>query len=126
VIAVWGLAFKPNTDDMREAASRTLIEALWQAGAKVQAYDPVAMPEAQRIYGDHPQLKLCASPEETLMGADALTIVTEWRQFFSPDFTEIKKQLRSPVIFDGRNLYDPAYLAQQGFKYYGIGRGENI
>jgi UDPglucose 6-dehydrogenase len=122
-IALWGLAFKPNTDDMREAASRTLMEALWQAGAKVQAYDPVAMPEAQRIYGDHAQLKLCATPEETLVGADALAVVTEWRAFFSPDFAEMKKQLRTPVIFDGRNLYDPAYLAQQGFIYYGIGRG---
>lgn len=124
-IALWGLAFKPHTDDMREAPSRTLMEALWQAGAKVQAYDPVAMPEAKRIYGNHAQLKLCASPEEALNGADVLAIVTEWSMFFSPDFQLIKKQLRNPVIFDGRNLYDPAYLAQQGFTYYGIGRGKN-
>lgn len=126
VIALWGLAFKPNTDDMREAASRTLIEALWQAGAKVQAYDPVAMPEAKRIYGNKDAFKLCDSPEAALIGADALAVVTEWRTFFSPDFTEMKKQLRFPVIFDGRNLYDPHYLAQQGFTYYGIGRGESI
>jgi UDPglucose 6-dehydrogenase len=124
VIALWGLAFKPHTDDMREAASRALIEALWQAGAKVQAYDPVAMPEARRIYGDHAQLKLCDSPEEALVNADALAVVTEWSMFFSPDFALIKKQLRAPVIFDGRNLYDPKYLAAQGFKYYAIGRGE--
>jgi len=126
VIALWGLAFKPHTDDMREAASRSLIEALWQAGARVQAYDPVAMPEARRIYGESETLKLCATPEETLTDADALAIVTEWTMFFSPDFDLIRKRLRNPVIFDGRNLYDPHYLAEQGFKYYAIGRGERI
>lgn len=124
VIALWGLAFKPNTDDMREAPSRTLMEALWQAGARVQAYDPVAMPEALRLYGQQDQLKLCSSQEETLVGADALVIVTEWSMFSSPDFAAIKQSLRQPVIFDGRNLYDPNYLRQQGFKYYAIGRGE--
>lgn len=126
VIAVWGLAFKPHTDDMREASSRVLMEMLWQAGANVQAYDPVAMPEAKRIYGQRPDLKLCASPEAALIGADALAIITEWSVFFSPDFDIIKKHLREPVIFDGRNLYDPIYLSKQGFKYYAIGRGERI
>jgi UDPglucose 6-dehydrogenase len=121
--AVWGLAFKPNTDDMREAASRVLIESLWNAGAKVRAYDPVAMPECRRIYGDRADLTLCASSAETLRGADALIIVTEWREFRSPDFDEIKAALSSPVIFDGRNLYDPAQMARAGFSYYAIGRG---
>lgn len=123
VIALWGLAFKPNTDDMREAASLTLLEALWAAGARVQAYDPVAMPEALRRYGDNTQFKLCASPTDALIGADALAIVTEWPIFYSTDFQLLKKHLREAVLFDGRNLYDPAYLAQQGFKYYAIGRG---
>ena len=124
LIALWGLSFKPNTDDMREAPSRVLMEALWQAGAKVQTYDPVAMPEAQRIYGDRADLKFCASPEAALENADALAIVTEWPVFYSPDFEVIKKQLKQATIFDGRNLYDPNYLKQQGFKYYAIGRGE--
>jgi len=123
--AIWGLAFKPNTDDMREAASRVLIEALWNAGAMVRAFDPVAMPECRRIYGERADLKLCASSAETLQGADALVIVTEWREFRSPDFDEIKAALRAPVIFDGRNLYDPAQMARAGFSYYAIGRGLN-
>ena len=123
--AIWGLAFKPNTDDMREAASRVLIEALWSAGAKVRAFDPVAMPECRRIYGERADLKLCGSSAETLQGADALVIVTEWREFRSPDFDEIKAALRAPVIFDGRNLYDPAQMARTGFSYYAIGRGLN-
>jgi UDPglucose 6-dehydrogenase len=121
--AVWGLAFKPNTDDMREAASRVLIEALWSAGAVVRAYDPVAMPECRRIYGERADLTLCAGSAETLQGADALVIVTEWREFRSPDFDEIKARLSAPVIFDGRNLYDPAQMARAGFSYYAIGRG---
>jgi UDPglucose 6-dehydrogenase len=121
--AMWGLAFKPNTDDMREAASRVLLELLWQAGAKVRAFDPVAMGECKRIYGERPDLKLCGNSEETLDGADALIIVTEWREFRSPDFDDIKAKLRAPVIFDGRNLYDPEQMARAGFSYYAIGRG---
>jgi len=124
VFAMWGLAFKPNTDDMREASSRIIIEALWKAGACIQAYDPAAMEEAQRIYGDRKDLKYFASPEEALKGADALIVVTEWRHFASPDFDLIKKSLKQPVIFDGRNLYDPQYLAKAGFDYYAIGRGK--
>lgn len=123
-IALWGLAFKPNTDDMREAPSRILMESLWQSGARVQAYDPVAMSEAKRIYGERADLKLATSPETALENADVLVIVTEWTTFFSPDFDLIKKHLRYPVIFDGRNLYDPKYLKQKGFKYFAIGRGE--
>ena len=122
--AVWGLAFKPNTDDMREAPSRVLLEALWAAGARVRAYDPVAMPETQRIYGSRPDMALVSSMEEALAGADALAIVTEWREFRSPDFDAMKSALAAPVIFDGRNLYDPQLMARFGFRYYGIGRGE--
>ena len=122
-IALWGLAFKPNTDDMREAASRVLMESLWEAGAKVRAYDPVAMPECVRIYGQRDDLILCKTSPEVVDGADALAIVTEWREFRSPDFDAIKRALRTPAIFDGRNLYDPAQMARAGFSYYGIGRG---
>lgn len=125
-IAIWGLAFKPNTDDMREAPSRYLIEALWQAGATVQVYDPVAMPEAKRIYGDRIASSLCEKPMDALQGADALMIVTEWNVFYSPDFDEMKKRMGAPVIFDGRNLYDPHYLQANGFRYFAIGRGEVI
>jgi UDPglucose 6-dehydrogenase len=124
--AVWGLAFKPNTDDMREAPSRTLIEALWQAGANVRVYDPVALHETKRIYGDRPDLVLAKSAEDALTGADALTIVTEWQEFRSPDFDSLRAKLKQPVIFDGRNLYDPAFLKQFGFIYYGIGRGASV
>jgi UDPglucose 6-dehydrogenase len=123
-VAIWGLAFKPNTDDMREAASRVLMESLWAAGAKVRAYDPVAMPECLRIYGERPDLTLCETSPEALVGADALAIVTEWREFRSPDFDHIKAALRSPVIFDGRNLYDPEHMQKAGFDYYAIGRGK--
>jgi len=123
-LALWGLAFKPNTDDMREAASRVLTESLWTAGAKVRAYDPVAMPECRRLYGERPDLMLCKSAPETLEGADALAIVTEWKEFRSPDFDAIKRALRTPVIFDGRNLYEPAHMEQLGFSYYAIGRGK--
>jgi UDPglucose 6-dehydrogenase len=123
-VAIWGLAFKPNTDDMREASSRVLMESLWSAGVKVRAYDPIAMPECLRIYGDRADLTLCNTAPEALEGADALAIVTEWQEFRSPDFDHIKGSLRSPVIFDGRNLYDPEQMASAGFSYYAIGRGK--
>jgi UDPglucose 6-dehydrogenase len=126
VIALWGLAFKPNTDDMREASSRVLMEALWRAGARVRAYDPVALDEARRLYGERPDLTLCKSVEEAVKGADALAIVTEWREFRSPDFDAIKELLRVPVIFDGRNLYDPSLLNRLGFRYFAIGRGDSL
>jgi UDPglucose 6-dehydrogenase len=126
VFAVWGLAFKPNTDDMREASSRVLMEDLWAAGCRVQAYDPVALSEARRLYGGRRDLALCDSAEEAVEGADALVIVTEWREFRSPDFDAIKAKLRSPVIFDGRNLYDPSLLRRHGFKYFAIGRGDSL
>lgn len=125
-VAIWGLAFKPNTDDMREAASRVLMESLWAAGAKVRAFDPVAMPECQRIYGDRADLALCKTSHDALKGADALAIVTEWREFRSPDFELIKTALHTPVIFDGRNIYDPEQMAQAGFSYYAIGRGKTL
>jgi len=123
-IALWGLAFKPNTDDMREAPSRVLMEALWNSGATVRAFDPVAMAECARIYGARADLILCKTSPEALEGADALAIVTEWREFRSPDFDYIKGALKSPVIFDGRNLYDPAHMVRTGFSYYAIGRGK--
>jgi UDPglucose 6-dehydrogenase len=126
VIALWGLAFKPNTDDMREAPSRNLIAGLLRAGAIVRAFDPVAMTEARKIYGERPDVVLCESVEETMLGADALVIVTEWKEFRSPDFERIKKELNTPVIFDGRNLYDPTYLARLGFTYYAMGRGKAL
>jgi UDPglucose 6-dehydrogenase len=125
-IALWGLAFKPNTDDMREAASRVLMEALWAAGANVRAYDPVAMPECKRIYGDRADLVLCKTSPEAVQGADALAIVTEWQEFRSPDFDYIKTALRTSVIFDGRNLYDPAHMARAGFGYHSVGRGKPL
>ncbi len=125
-IAVWGLAFKPNTDDMREAPARVLIEALWAAGAKVRAYDPVAMNEARRIYGARPDFTLCASSAEALEGADALAICTEWQEFRSPDFGRFKSALKQPVVFDGRNLYEPSLMARQGIRYFAIGRGERL
>lgn len=125
-IAVWGLAFKPKTDDMREASSRTLMESLWQAGAKVRAYDPEAMDEARRLYPDQPGLELCDSAQDTLSGADALAIVTEWQEFRSPDFQLIREELKSPVIFDGRNLYDPDMLVAQGLNYFAIGRSGTV
>jgi UDPglucose 6-dehydrogenase len=125
-IAVWGLAFKPNTDDMRAASSRDLIEALWAAGASVRAYDPIAMDETRRLYGDRKDLVLCERAEDALEGADALAVVTEWREFRSPDFEQIKRLLKTPVIFDGRNIYDPKLMARMGLKYYGIGRGASL
>jgi len=120
--ALWGLAFKPNTDDMRAASSRVLMEQLWAAGARVQAHDPVAMDETRRLYGDRPDLSLHASAQAALEGADALVVITEWTNFRSPDFELIRSKLRQPVIFDGRNLYDPALLANLGIRYYSIGR----
>lgn len=125
-LAVWGLAFKPNTDDMREAPSRVLMEALWEAGARVQAYDPQAMGETRRIYGDRKDLRLCKSADDALTGADALVVVTEWQEFRSPDFTRIAAILSAPLIFDGRNIYDPRLLERQGFTYYAIGRGRPL
>lgn len=122
-IALWGLAFKPNTDDMREASSRVLMESLWEAGASVRAFDPEAREETRRIYGDRPDLVLCERSEEALEGADALAVVTEWHEFRSPDFEMVRGKLAEPVIFDGRNLYDPELMARLGIRYYGIGRG---
>jgi len=124
-IALWGLAFKPNTDDMREAPSRVLMEALWQAGASVRAYDPQARGETARIYGQRDDLVLCDDPWAALEGADALAVVTEWKVFRSPDFARIKSMLKNPVIFDGRNLYDPPMVESAGLAYYGIGRGRS-
>jgi UDPglucose 6-dehydrogenase len=120
--ALWGLSFKPNTDDMREAPSRVLIEALWAAGASVKAYDPEAMEETQRIYGTRDDLALCGTKEAALKEADALIIVTEWQSFRAPDFELIKQQLAQPVIFDGRNLFEPERMERKGFTYYSVGR----
>jgi UDPglucose 6-dehydrogenase len=120
--ALWGLAFKPNTDDMREAPSRALMEALWQAGASVRAYDPQAMHECRRIYGERGDLALCESPDAALDGADALVILTEWQVFRSPDFQLMRRKLKQPVVFDGRNLYEPSLMSQEGLRYFAIGR----
>ncbi len=122
-IALWGLAFKPNTDDMREASSRVLMEALWEAGASVRAFDPEAREETRRIYGERPDLVLCERAEQAIEGADALAVLTEWLEFRSPDFELLRQKLSEPVIFDGRNLYDPELMARLGIRYYGIGRG---
>ena len=122
-IALWGLAFKPQTDDMREAPARTLIELLLQAGARVHAYDPVAGSEAQRIYAGVAGFTLARNAYEAAAGADALAIVTEWQEFRSPDFERLRQTLKAPLIFDGRNLYDPAMVARFGLTYYAIGRG---
>ena len=123
-VALWGLSFKPRTDDMREAPSRSLMEALWRAGANVRAYDPEAMDEARRIYPDQERMMLCDTAYDTLEGADALAIVTEWQEFRSPDFAAIKAALKEPVIFDGRNLYEPETVHALGIQYYyAIGRG---
>jgi UDPglucose 6-dehydrogenase len=124
--AVWGLAFKPNTDDMREASSRRLLAQLWEAGARVRAYDPEAAGEARRIFGDRDDLVLCDSEHAALEGADALVVVTEWKQFRSPDFAALKSALAAGVIFDGRNVYDPRDVEDAGLAYYGIGRGRSI
>lgn len=120
--ALWGLAFKPNTDDMRDAPSRVLMEALWKAGARVQAYDPEAMEEAQRIYGVRDELQLCGTRKSALSGADALVICTEWKTFRAPDFEQMQELLKESVIFDGRNMFEPTRMARKGFTYYSIGR----
>lgn len=120
--ALWGLAFKPNTDDMREAPSRTMLEALWAMGASVSAYDPAAMEETRRIYGERADLLLVDSPMDALKGADALLIVTEWKVFRSPNFDTMKSLLKTPLVFDGRNLYEPQAMREMGFDYLPIGR----
>ncbi|MBC3205467.1 UDP-glucose/GDP-mannose dehydrogenase family protein [Pseudomonas sp. SWRI111] len=120
--ALWGLSFKPNTDDMREAPSRVLMEALWRAGANVQAFDPKAMDEAQRIYGARDDLTLTGTKEAALKNADALIIVTEWQAFRAPDFDALSARLKQPLIFDGRNLFDPQRLSKRGFTYVSVGR----
>jgi UDPglucose 6-dehydrogenase len=125
-IALWGLAFKPNTDDLREAPSRALIDALLTSGAHVRAYDPVAVAQAQRIYAGAPhaqRLVFCKDAYEAVEGAQALLIATEWQEFRSPDYDRLRTMLSHPVIFDGRNLYDPALMQRLGFEYYAIGRG---
>jgi len=121
-IALWGLAFKPNTDDMREAPSRVIVAALAALGARIVAYDPVAMDEAKRVFGDAPHLAYATSPLAACDGADALVVVTEWQEFRSPDFDELKRRLKSPLVFDGRNLYNPPDVRAAGLEYFGIGR----
>ena len=121
-LALWGLAFKPNTDDMREAPSREIIAALVARGANIVAYDPVAMPEARRVFGNTPGLTYAESPLEAIAGADALVVVTEWKEFRSPDFATICMALKHPLVFDGRNLYDPAVVRAAGLEYFSIGR----
>lgn len=122
IFAMWGLAFKPATDDMREAPSRVIMEALWERGAIVQAYDPKAMHECERIYGKRADLVLCDNAHNTLKNADGLIVVTEWKEFQGIDTDELKTMMRNPVIFDGRNIYEPKRLKKQGITYYGIGR----
>lgn len=121
-LALWGLSFKPKTDDMREAPSRVLMEALWRCGARVQVFDPEAMEETQRLYGSRHDLVLMGTKEAALQGADALVICTEWQNFKAPDFDVIKQQLSAPVIFDGRNLFDPESMKAKGITYWSIGR----
>ncbi len=121
-IAVWGLAFKPNTDDMREAPARVFIEAMWAAGAKVKAYDPEAMEETARIYGQRDDFELSKNASEAISGADALVVCTEWSAFRSPDWATVGELLNSKVVFDGRNLYEPDLMADKGFTHYTIGR----
>jgi len=126
VVALWGLSFKPRTDDMREAPSRTLLERLISKGASVRAYDPVAMDEARHIYGNQEGLQFCESADEALLGANALAIVTEWKNFWSPDFGNLAEQLSDKAVFDGRNLYEPGALKPFGLRYFAIGRGEQV
>lgn len=121
-IAVWGLAFKPDTDDMREAPSRTLLQQLWAAGARVRAYDPAAAVQALQVFGTRADLTLCDTPHQALQGADALAIVTEWKAFRAPDFEAMARLLADRMVFDGRNLYDPAVLARHGLGYVSMGR----
>jgi UDPglucose 6-dehydrogenase len=122
-IAVWGLAFKPNTDDMREAPSRVLLAQLWAAGARVRAFDPEAMREARRIFGERDDILLCDTMHDAIDGADALAVVTEWKAFWSPDFGRLRDKLAAAVIFDGRNIYEPSTVEAAGIAYYGVGRG---
>ncbi|NTU97339.1 MAG: UDP-glucose/GDP-mannose dehydrogenase family protein [Chlorobiaceae bacterium] len=122
VFAIWGLAFKPNTDDMREAPSRRVIAELLEEGARVRVYDPVAMQEAKRIWGDNEAIHYAHNPEDAVKGANALVVLTEWMVFRSPDFDMIKRDLLNPVVFDGRNIYSPDFMEQMGFTYYSIGR----
>ncbi len=124
--ALWGLAFKPGTDDMREASSRLVLEGLWARGATVTAHDPVAMNETRHIYGERPDLQYSATPMDALREADALIIVTEWKTFKSPDFDDMKARLKHPVIFDGRNLFEPSCVIEKGIEYHGIGRESAI
>ena len=124
--ALWGLSFKPKTDDMREAPSRVIMEALWAAGAQVQAYDPEAMQEVERIYGHRDDLRLVGTRDGALLGADALLICTEWQHFRAADFDQIARKLKDKVIFDGRNMYDPVKVAARGLTYYAIGRGASL
>ncbi len=125
-IAMWGLAFKPNTDDLREAPSITLLESLWAAGANVRAYDPVASDKAKAMFKGRDDLEIVTSAMDALDGADALALVTEWTEFRSPDFARMSELLLSPVVFDGRNVYEPSMMSKHGFTYFGIGRGEQI
>jgi UDPglucose 6-dehydrogenase len=125
-VAVWGLAFKPNTDDMREAPSRVLLAQLWEAGARVRAFDPEATKEAAHVFGARDDLVLCDEPYATLDGADVLVVMTEWKMFWSPDFERIRAALKSPVLIDGRNIYDPKTVEAAGLAYYGIGRGRSV
>jgi UDPglucose 6-dehydrogenase len=120
--ALWGLAFKPNTDDMREAPARVIMEALWSHGATVQAFDPKAMEECERIYGAHPSLKLCGTQNEALNGADALIVATEWKSFQSPNYGTLAERLKEKAVFDGRNIFDPRTAARHGLTIYNVGR----
>jgi UDPglucose 6-dehydrogenase len=124
--ALWGLAFKPNTDDMREAPARAVLDSLLAAGAKVQAYDPKAMEECRRAYGEREGLTLCSSQEDVLPGADALVVMTEWKEFLSPDFRLLRETLKESIIFDGRNIYEPATIARQGLALQAIGRSTDM
>jgi UDPglucose 6-dehydrogenase len=121
-LALWGLAFKPNTDDMREAPSRVIVEALAARGARIVAYDPVAMDEARRVFANGPKVTFASSPLAACDGAHALVVVTEWKEFRSPDFDDLKRRLAEPLVFDGRNLYPPAEVRAAGLEYFGIGR----
>jgi UDPglucose 6-dehydrogenase len=125
-VAVWGLAFKPNTDDVREAPSRVLLEGLWQRGARVRAYDPEAMHEIGRVYGERADLELVSSREQAVEGADVLVICTEWKEFRAVDFAWLQQRLRRSVIIDGRNLYNPEDVRAAGLLYYAVGRGDSL
>ena len=125
-IGLWGLSFKPNTDDMREAPSTVLIDAILQSGGRVKAYDPQAMEACRALYGERAEIEYASNKEAAIAGADCLVICTEWKVFWSPDFEDIKSRLRSPVIIDGRNLYDPIMLGEAGIEYFAIGRGLSV